>query len=133
MNDIARIAAEKIVAGFHGMNRLLPLAGGIPQPIEQSDDAAVVVALEYLRLRRVLAGCHRQCCTVENCKLDGGPEHEQAFDASPICRTCNGSGMPGGVSGYQCPECGPGEAATTEAVRNSEEVRKLHAEGTVHR
>lgn len=22
------------------------------------------------------------------------------------CQTCNGSGMPGGVSGYKCPECG---------------------------
>ncbi len=23
------------------------------------------------------------------------------------CETCNGSGMPGGVSGYPCPECSP--------------------------
>lgn len=46
--DPARHAAERIVAEFHEMNRLLPLAGGIPRPIEESTDHAVVLARTYL-------------------------------------------------------------------------------------
>lgn len=41
---------------------------------------------------------------------------------SEQCQTCNGSGMPNGVSGYPCPECSP------EAVKRREELNDLRAE-----
>lgn len=44
-------AAATIIAGFEETNRLLPLAGGIPRPIEESTDKAVVVALAYQKLK----------------------------------------------------------------------------------
>jgi uncharacterized Zn finger protein len=42
------------------------------------------------------------------------------------CKTCNGSGMPNGVSGYPCPECSPSENLTQEVTR--EAIRQLHEE-----
>ena len=37
-------AADEIIAGYEETQRLLPLAGGIPRPIEESTDHAVVLA-----------------------------------------------------------------------------------------
>lgn len=48
MSDKVRAAANSIVRGFNEANRLLPLAGGIPQPIESSTDHAVVLARAWL-------------------------------------------------------------------------------------
>ena len=50
VSDKAVSAAKKIVDGYEYMNKMLPLAGGNPQPIEQSTDHAIVMALEILRL-----------------------------------------------------------------------------------
>lgn len=35
---------------------------------------------EVERLRSRLVNLHRQKCTSDNCVLDGGPEHEEAFE-----------------------------------------------------
>jgi hypothetical protein len=41
-------------------------------------------------------------------KAAGVPAREvTAEQMDRVCSTCNGSGMPQGVSGYSCPECGP--------------------------
>ncbi len=48
MDDELRQAAEQVVAAYEEMNRRLPLAGGIPQPIETSTDKAVMLARAYL-------------------------------------------------------------------------------------
>ncbi len=42
------------------------------------------------------------------------------------CTTCNGSLLPGGVSGYRCPECNPEEPALSDDNRN--ELRHLYEE-----
>lgn len=79
-------SAARVLAAYEEMNRLLPLAGGIPRPVEQSDDDAVILARGYQRaaaeaerMTALVVGCHRRFCTAENCDLDGGPEHATAF------------------------------------------------------
>ncbi len=37
---------------------------------------------EVKRLQASLLKCHRYACTKDNCVLDGGPEHEMAFEAA---------------------------------------------------
>lgn len=48
-NPKVRNAAEKIAARYHERNVLIRQAGGIPQPIEDSTDAAVILAVDYLK------------------------------------------------------------------------------------
>jgi hypothetical protein len=56
------------------------LAAKVRQQARQLDEA-----------RERLIACHKQACTPENCKLDGGPEHQEAFGPA-ICIGCNGRG-----------------------------------------
>lgn len=38
-----------------------------------------LLMIERDRFKRLVVGCHRRFCTAENCDLDGGPEHAEAF------------------------------------------------------
>ncbi len=48
MNKLQK-AANSIINSYNECQRLLPLAGGIPQPIEKSTDNAVMLAVDYLK------------------------------------------------------------------------------------
>lgn len=49
---------------------------GVPALIAENE--RLKRELENLRLR--MHKCHLIACTEENCLLDGGPEHDEAFD-----------------------------------------------------
>lgn len=44
---------------------------------------APAVARENIRLTQLLHAIHRKVCDIDNCKLDGAPEHDAAFAHFP--------------------------------------------------
>ena len=69
------LGRSRINAFQHGMRTVFSLLRNEFPPAELCKQAG-----EIERLRNALLECHRLVCTKDDCCLDGGPEHDRAFN-----------------------------------------------------